>query len=103
MIRIYQECYPGALLTEHGRSLCCLAEWIETSAENLLNTVTAIEQIPRVLPPIERIQLEIDGIMVEIDRLPKEGPGLLKRCSYWLDDFRRAQTRSTIPSPVFGL
>jgi hypothetical protein len=103
MICIYLECYPGALQTSDGRRLDCKAKWHETSAKNLRSAVGAIEHNPWVQPPKGQIQVEIDGIMFETDQLPKYGRDLLKRCSFWLQNLRRSQTRLSMPRPVFGL
>lgn len=101
MIIIYHEPNPGALQAVDGRGLKCKATWTETNAQNLRAAVGAAAHAPWVWPSGGEIQVEIDGVMFAVDRLPKYGPDLLYRCTVWLEN-RRRSPRSAI-RPVFGL
>lgn len=101
MICIYHERYAGALQTAEGRRLSCKASWIETSAQNLRSAVGAFAHAPWIWGAGGEIQVEIDGVLFAADQLPRYGPHLLKRCTHWLDNHRRWESRSI--RPMFGL
>lgn len=103
MICIYSENYPDQIKPTFGRCLTVKAEWLETSAENLRTALLAIEHAPLLRPSVGKLVMEIDGVIVDLTRLPATGPDLLKRCSHWLYGFRWTQSRSSVPRPMFGL
>lgn len=103
MIIIYHEDHSGALQTVDGHRLNCKATWNEINAKNLRAAIGAIAHAPSEWTSGGEIQVEVDGVLVAVERLPKYGSAdLLRRCSSWLDDLRRSQARPAA-GPVFGL
>lgn len=106
MIIIYHEDHSGALQRVDDRRLNCKAvkaTWNETTAENLRAAIGAIAHAPSEWTSGGELQVEVDGVIVAVERLPKYGSAdLLKRCSCWLGDLRRSQARPAV-GPVFGL
>lgn len=104
MICIYREYHRAPLETEHGRQLNCKAKWSETTAENLRNAILAVVHAPYLQPPVGPLMIEVDGVLYDLEFLPKgKGKDLLLRCRYWLLDRQRVQKNAMVPRPVFGL
>jgi hypothetical protein len=103
MICIYREFRPGALETPEGRQLNRKAMWLQTSPENIRSAILSVTHAPFLKPPMGDLVIEIDGVIFEMEQLPKEGDDLLKRCRFWLTNRQHTLAMANKPQPFFGL